>query len=59
MAEAAVKVREEFIGVAAHELNTPLTNLRGYAELGTARIRRSGVTDSGAVHRALTVIDQQ
>ncbi len=58
-AEAAVKVREEFIAVAAHELNTPLTNLRGYAQLEMLRIRRKGEVDTRTVQRALTVIDQQ
>jgi PAS domain S-box-containing protein len=58
-AEAAVKSRDDFIAIASHELNTPLTNLRGYAQLEMLRIRRTGTVDSDTIQRALTVIDQQ
>jgi PAS domain S-box-containing protein len=32
-AQAAVRIRDEFLAVAAHELRTPLTVLKGYAQL--------------------------
>jgi|GEM_PF-971229 len=32
-AERAVKVRDEFLSTAAHELKTPLTGLRGFAQI--------------------------
>lgn len=32
-AEAAVRLREEFLGTAAHELKTPLTTIKGYLQL--------------------------
>jgi PAS domain S-box-containing protein len=32
-AEAALRRRDEFLSVAAHELKTPVTSLRGYAQL--------------------------
>jgi signal transduction histidine kinase len=58
-AERAVKLRDEFIAIASHELNTPLTNLRGYAQLELLRLRRQNIVDPVAVRRALTVIDRQ
>jgi signal transduction histidine kinase len=58
-AERAVKLRDEFIAIAAHELKTPLTNLRGYAQLEMLRLRRLNVVDPVAIRRALTVIDRQ
>lgn len=32
-AEAALRVRDQFLSVASHELRTPLTSLMGYAEM--------------------------
>lgn len=39
-AEAALRLRNDFLTVAAHDLRTPLTNIRGRAELVAARLRR-------------------
>lgn len=39
-AQAAVRVRDEFLAVAAHELRTPLTVLKGYAQLLTRQLQR-------------------
>ena len=58
-AEAALRQRDEFLSVAAHELKTPLTSLRGQAELTMRRIERKGVADPQEVRRALEVIDRQ
>jgi signal transduction histidine kinase len=41
-AEAAVRIREEFLSIASHELKTPLTILLGSAQLFQQRAQRSG-----------------
>ncbi len=54
-AEEAVRARDDFLAVAAHELKTPITTLRGYAEM------LLGVWDLGGVEawRALEAIHRQ
>jgi signal transduction histidine kinase len=37
-AQHAIKDRDEFLSVAAHELKTPITSLRGYAQLALRRL---------------------
>ncbi|HWQ13648.1 MAG TPA: CHASE domain-containing protein [Roseiflexaceae bacterium] len=57
-AEAAVRVRDEFLSVAAHELKTPLTALLGNAQLLLRRAAREGGV-SERDQRALRVIVEQ
>jgi signal transduction histidine kinase len=57
-AEAAVKLRDQFLSIASHELKTPLTSLFGYVQLIQRRFERSG----GAEHqntRLLEVVVEQ
>ncbi len=54
-AQEAVRSRDEFLSVAAHELKTPLTSLRGYAQL----LMASRAPDPALLSRALNVIDRQ
>ena len=48
------KERERFLAVAAHELKTPLTTLKGFAQIALDRTRPPALRD-----RALAVIDRQ
>ena len=58
-AEAAAQAREEFLSVAAHELRTPVTSLRGYAQVLLRRFDQAGGPDPAKVRRALQTFDQQ
>ncbi len=57
-AEAAVRLREQFLSIAAHELKTPLTSLLGYAQLFQRRTLRAASLGE-ADQRALGVIVAQ
>src|SRR5262249_14486040 len=58
-AQEAIHVRDEFLSVAAHELKTPITSLRGFAQLTTRQLARDSMLDPARLLRALEVIDQQ
>lgn len=59
LAEEAVRKRDEFISVAAHELKTPVTSLRGYAQVLLRQYERTGALDPERVTRAMEAISQQ
>ncbi|HOG45967.1 MAG TPA: MEDS domain-containing protein [Anaerolineae bacterium] len=58
-AQQAIRSRDEFLSVAAHELKTPLTGLRGFAQLSLRRLHTNGVLPPQDLQRALQVIDEQ
>jgi signal transduction histidine kinase len=58
-AEAAVAARDEFLSIAAHELKTPITSLRGFAQLAHRQLRRTGQVDPERLELALTQIERQ
>jgi signal transduction histidine kinase len=58
-AVAAVQARDEFLSVAAHELKTPVTSLRGFAQLLLHVMRGESRIDAPSVRRALQHLDQQ
>ena len=54
-AQEAIRSRDEFLSVAAHELKTPLTSVRGYAQLLLSR----PPDNPDQLAHALSVIDRQ
>jgi signal transduction histidine kinase len=55
----AEALRDEFLSVAAHELKTPLTSLRGFAQLLLRQLDRDETPDPVRTRQALSAIDQQ
>jgi signal transduction histidine kinase len=55
----AEALRDEFLSVAAHELKTPLTSLRGFAQLLMRQLDRDELPDAVRMRQALSAIDQQ
>ncbi|HEY1292213.1 MAG TPA: ATP-binding protein [Chloroflexota bacterium] len=58
-AEEAVRAREDFLSVAAHELKTPVTSLRGFAQLTLRALDQPGELDRARLRQALMVVNQQ
>lgn len=58
-AQDAVTAREEFLSVASHELRTPITSLRGQAQLMIRQLDAKGMPDPERLLRAFRVIDVQ
>ena len=58
-AEEAVRLRDEFLGAAAHELKTPLTSLRLQVQLLARQLSRAGTLDPARVQRAVAMVDEQ
>ncbi len=58
-AEAAIRARDEFLSVAAHELRTPVTSLIGFSQTIQRRLQRDGMLDLERVQRMLDVVEQQ
>jgi len=55
----AEEVRDEFLSVAAHELKTPMTSLRGFAQLLLRQVEQSETPDPDRLRQALAAIDEQ
>ena len=58
-AEAALRVRDEFLAVAAHELRNPLAGLSLHAQLARRRFSQQGELQPTQVEHALTGIAEQ
>lgn len=57
--QQAVQLRDEFLSVAAHELKTPITSLKGHSQLITRQIAKTGTAEPERLRRTLEVINQQ
>jgi signal transduction histidine kinase len=55
----AEEVRDEFLSVAAHELKTPMTSLRGFAQVLLGQLDRHETPDPERLAPALRAIDRQ
>jgi PAS domain S-box-containing protein len=55
----SVRLRDDFLSTAAHELKTPVTSLRGFAELLLRVSDRGEALDPARYRRAVHTINQQ
>lgn len=56
--EQSVKMRDEFMALASHDMRTPLAAVRGYAQLGRRHLSTHPNPDIAALDRWLTDIDE-
>lgn len=57
-AQEAVRLRDEFMAIASHDMRTPLAAVRGYAQLARRHVSGGDGTDSAALDRWLGDIDE-
>jgi PAS domain S-box-containing protein len=57
--EEALRLREEFLAIAAHELRTPITSVLGRSQLALRLIARETDVDYAAITRSLQAIARQ
>jgi signal transduction histidine kinase len=58
-AEEALRLRDEFLSIAAHELKTPLTALLGYTQLALRRLPADGPVEPERAIETLRTIREQ
>jgi signal transduction histidine kinase len=54
---AMERMKDDFLAIAAHELKTPVTAIKGYAQLAISRLHADA--EPARLRRALNTIDQQ
>ncbi|TVR74499.1 MAG: PAS domain S-box protein [Sphaerobacteraceae bacterium] len=57
-AQDAVRIREEFLSIASHELKTPLTTVKGYGQI-LSRLLRRPTTDPDRLIRLADQLQEQ
>ena len=55
-AKQAVRARDQFLSIAAHELRTPVSSIKGYAQM-LLRAQRKGAIAEARLKRSLETID--
>jgi len=58
-AEDALRVREEFLSIASHELKTPLTTLSGHAQMVLRQLKRDRHLEAERAVQSLETIREQ
>ena len=58
-AEDALRIREEFLSIASHELKTPLTTLLGHTQIALRQIERDVQFEPERVQKSLQTIKAQ
>jgi len=58
-AQQAIAIREDFLSMAAHELKTPVTSLRGFAQILVRQLDLKGEIPPERLRRGLDTINQQ
>jgi signal transduction histidine kinase len=58
-AQRAIRARDEFLSVAAHELRTPITSLLGFAQLVRRQLAGTAPLNPLVADQALAAIDRQ
>jgi len=58
-AEASVRTREDFLAIAAHELRTPATSIKGYAQLALRRLATGRAGGDEGLQATLESLDGQ
>lgn len=57
-AQEAVLLRDQFVAIASHELRTPVTSIRGYAQLIERQARQGRLNAERVAHHAGLIIAQ-